>query len=194
MQVIFIRHGEPDLEQADRRGFIGMGRDMAPLTELGREQAKKAAQDPRLAGAQLIVSSPYTRALQTAAEVSRQTGLEIRVEVDLHEMIPDKTFQVKGAEENHALHLDFIQCQGEYPAGERRKWETVSEGAARTRRVLDRYLEMGYDKIIVAAHGGVIRRYTGELDIAYCGISQMEYNREFQCYGWVQTPPDLREE
>ena len=55
MQVIFIRHGEPDLEQADRRGFIGMGRDMAPLTELGREQAKKAAQDPRLAGAQLIV-------------------------------------------------------------------------------------------------------------------------------------------
>ena len=85
MQVIFIRHGEPDLEQADRRGFIGMGRDMAPLTELGREQAKKAAQDPRLAGAQLIVSPPYTRALQTAAEVSRQTGLEIRVEVKAEE-------------------------------------------------------------------------------------------------------------
>ena len=55
MQVIFIRHGEPDPEPADRRGFIGMGRDMAPLTALGREQARRAAEDPRLAGAQLIL-------------------------------------------------------------------------------------------------------------------------------------------
>ncbi len=49
MQVIFIRHGEPDPEPADRRGFIGMGRDMAPLTALGREQARRAAEDPRQA-------------------------------------------------------------------------------------------------------------------------------------------------
>ena len=188
MQVIFIRHGEPDPEPADRRGFIGMGRDMAPLTALGREQARRAAEDPRLAGARLILSSPYTRALQTAAEISRRTGLEIQVEMDLHEMIPDQTFQVKGAEENHALHLDFIRCQGEHPAGESRKWETVSQVVARTRRVLDRYLDLGYRKIIVAAHGGVIRRYTGAVDIAYAEINEVEYSREFRCYGWVQAP------
>ncbi len=41
--------------------------------------------DERLKSAQLIVASPYTRALETAAIISRETGLKIRVEVDLHE-------------------------------------------------------------------------------------------------------------
>lgn len=185
MKILFIRHGEPDYQPVDQRGFIGLGRDLAPLSALGVRQAEQAALDPRLADAQLIVSSPYTRALQTAAIVSRHTGLELRVETDLHEMIPDKTFQVKGLEQNSQFHQDFIRCQGEYPPGESRKWETIAEVIARTQRVLDRYLAEGYRSIAVAAHGGVIRRYTGRLEIEYCEISQMEYQAGFRCFGWV---------
>ena len=51
------------------------------------------AVDARLKTAELIVSSPYTRALQTAAIISRETGLKICIEVDLHEWEPDKTNQ-----------------------------------------------------------------------------------------------------
>ena len=40
---------------------------------------------------------------------------------------------------------------------------------------------------------GVIRRYTGAVDIAYAEINEVEYSREFRCYGWVQAP-SLREE
>ncbi len=185
MEIIFIRHGEPDKAEVDRRGFIGLGRELAPLTGVGIRQAGEAAENPLLEGSQLIVSSPYTRALQTAAIISRNTGLEIRVEVDLHEFIPDKTFQVKGEEESELLHQDFRECQGEYPEGEVRKWETIREIIDRTRVVPDKYVDGGYEKIIVVAHGGVIRRYVGEGEIRHCGVFKVEYSKDFKCFEWV---------
>ena len=63
MEIIFIRHGEPDKAEVDRRGVIGLGRELAPLTGVGIRQAGEAAENPLLEGSQLIVSSPYTRAL-----------------------------------------------------------------------------------------------------------------------------------
>jgi len=185
MKIVFIRHGEPDKEEVDRRGFIGQGRDMAPLTDLGIEQVEIVCKDARLEGCQIIVSSPYTRALQTAAIISKNTGLDIKVEIDLHEFIPDKTFQLKGNEENKKLHQEFLECQGEYPQGETRKWETISEIIARTQPVLDKYLEFGYEKILVVAHGGVIRRYVGEGLIPHCAAYEIEYEKDFSCFGWV---------
>lgn len=35
MKIIFIRHAKPDKLQVEVRGFIGQGREMAHLTELG---------------------------------------------------------------------------------------------------------------------------------------------------------------
>lgn len=46
MEVIMIRHGEPDYEPCDDRMFIGHGRDLSPLTENGIEQAKEVAKTP----------------------------------------------------------------------------------------------------------------------------------------------------
>ncbi len=185
MKIVFIRHGEPDKLEVDKRGFIGQGRDLAPLTELGIKQAEQVSRNPMLEGCQILLSSPYTRALQTAAIISRNTGLELKVEVDLHEFIPDKTFQVKGEDENKRLHKEFMQCLGEYPSGETRKWETITEIIQRTKPVFDRYLDWGYEKIAVVAHGGVIRRYTGVGVIAHCEVAEVEYSKEFRCYGWV---------
>jgi len=185
MKIVLIRHGEPDVVPVDERGWIGQGRNFAPLSEKGVRQAKAVSHHPLLEGCQIIVSSPYTRALQTAAIISRDTGLDICVEVDLHEFIPDKTFQLKGAEENKLLHEDFLRCKGEYPPGESRKWETIAEIIQRTKPVLDRYVDMGYEKIMVVAHGGVIRRYTGIADIAHCEVCEAAYSKDFECFGWV---------
>ena len=104
MKIVFIRHGDPDKSYVDEKGFIGQGRDLAPLSELGMKQANEISYNQALVYGQIILTSPYTRALQTAAIISRNTGLEIKVEVDLHEFIPDKTFRVKGEEEN-AFHI-----------------------------------------------------------------------------------------
>lgn len=185
MKIIFIRHGEPDKAYVDEKEFIGHGRDLAPLTELGIIQANEVSNNPSLNGSQIIVSSPYTRALQTAAIISKKTGLDIKVEVDLHEFIPDKTFMVKGEEENKDLHVDFMTCMGKYPEGETRKWETIHEIILRSKAVMDKYFDLGYEKIIIVAHGGVIRRYTGIGMIAHCEVSEIEYDKDFQCYHWV---------
>ena len=61
---------------------------MAPLTDEGVQQAELASKNEILKGSDLIVLSPYTRALQTASIISK-------VEIDLHEFIPDKTFCIK---------------------------------------------------------------------------------------------------
>ena len=74
MKIVFIRHGEPNKAEVDKRGFIGQGRDMAPLTELGIKQAEEVSLNPLLENCQVIVSSPYTRALQTAAIISKKIG------------------------------------------------------------------------------------------------------------------------
>lgn len=183
MKTVFIHHGEPDTSGVNAQGFTGQRRNFAPFTELGIQQAQTVSADPRLNGAQLIASSPYTRALQTAAILSKNTGLDITVEIDLHEFIPDKTFRLKGESENRALHEDFLQCRGEYPPGETCKWETITEIIARTKPVLDKYVDLGYEKIIVATHGSVIRRYSGKAGITHCEIFEMDNNKDFPCFG-----------
>ena len=89
MDLLLVRHGEPDYSDIDERGYIGHGRDLAKLTEKGVRQAERAAEDTRLQGAELILSSPYTRALQTASIISRITQIPLTVETDLHEWMPD---------------------------------------------------------------------------------------------------------
>lgn len=55
-----------------------------------------------------FVSSPYTRALQTAAIISQKTNIDITVEMDLHEWMPDLTFQYHVFEE--CLELTYNIC------------------------------------------------------------------------------------
>ena len=85
LKLIMIRHAEPDYSLCDKHNFIGHGRDLAPLSQKGIEQAEETAKDKRLIDAELIISSPYTRALQTAAIISRTTGIKLVVEVDIRE-------------------------------------------------------------------------------------------------------------
>jgi len=63
LKIIFIRHGEPNYLHCDERGFVGQGRDMAPLTDEGVQQTELVSKNELLKGSDLIVSSPYTRAL-----------------------------------------------------------------------------------------------------------------------------------
>lgn len=44
-KLIFVRHGEPDYSKVSERKYIGHGKDLADLTSLGKEQARKAARD-----------------------------------------------------------------------------------------------------------------------------------------------------
>lgn len=120
-----IRHGKPDYTSVDKRGFPAFGRDLAPLSEEAKQQISMMAKDERLQDASFIVSSPYTRALQTAAIISKEMRIEIQVEVDLHEWLPDLTFRYCTTEESVKLAEEFTKYRGIYPEGEQRQWETL---------------------------------------------------------------------
>ena len=92
MKVLLIRHGEPRYDEIKARGYHNFRYDFGRLTSNGVLQAKKAALDPSLTGATIIVSSPYTRSLQTAAIISRITQIELTVENDVHEWMPEVDF------------------------------------------------------------------------------------------------------
>jgi len=183
MEIVFIRHGKPDYTPCWERGFIGHGKDLACLVPEGIKQAEEVSKNPLLDGSELIVSSPYTRALQTAAIISKNTQLDITVEIDLHEFLPDKTFQYKGKEESYILHKDFCDCFGSYPVCETRKWETIEEIKNRVIAVMKRYLM--YNKIIVVAHGGVIRRFTGGAEVNLCTPYIVNFDENFIGFDWV---------
>lgn len=153
--LYLVRHGEADYSEMLEKGFYGFGRSFAPLSEKGICQAEATAIDERLKSAELIVSSPYTRALQTAAIISRETGLKICVEVDLHEWEPDKSNQYTTSEEAFMLTREFNLYKGVYPEGQQMKWETLEEVRKRMRRVADKYAD--YDKVIFVGHGMAFR-------------------------------------
>ena len=169
-----IRHGEADYSQMMEKGFFGFGRDFAPLSKIGIEQVEKAAKDERLKTAQIIVSSPYTRALQTAAIISRETGLKICVEADLHEWIPDKTNQYKTSEEAFALAKEFYENKGLYPKGQQLKWETLDEVRKRMQRVAEKYA--GYEKVIFVGHSMMFEALTGIEHMKPAEILEWEYS------------------
>jgi glucosyl-3-phosphoglycerate phosphatase len=77
--MILLRHGQSEFNLH----FTATKRDPgivdAPLTDLGHAQAAAAAETLANAGIRRIIASPYTRALQTAAPLSRALGLPVTV-------------------------------------------------------------------------------------------------------------------
>lgn len=170
-----IRHGEPDYESVSKLGFYGFGRSFAPLSECGLKQAEETAKDIRLLDADLIICSPYTRALQTAAIISREIDKEIVVEPELHEWIVDKTNSITSSEEVEMLGKEFQECKGVYPDGQEMRWETVSSLKKRIKRVADKYAD--YDKVIVVGHGMAFRVLKYIENIAPGEIIECEYEK-----------------
>jgi uncharacterized phosphatase len=172
-QFYFIRHGEPSWELADEKRLKGEQRNFVPLTEQGILQATAVAQDSRLELVEIIISSPYTRALQTAAIISRERNIPLAVEYDLHEWLPDLTSQFDSADSVQQVYDDFLTCGGEYPEGETRAWETWSSIRTRVESVLSRYVQ--YNHVAVVCHGMVIKSLTSVDSLPYCGIVEFSY-------------------
>lgn len=165
-QFIMIRHGEPTYEIVQSRGFKGLGHDLGQLTLQGREQAYLRALDNELKDAELIISSPYTRALETAAIISRITGIPLQVENDLHEWLIDTTM-VYEIDDYRKASDEFWQSKGIRSKDTLYPWESIDSVKNRVDKVLEKYLD--YKKVIVVCHGIVINSQTFLGDnLGYC--------------------------
>ena len=156
----FIRHGEMDASLGNTGFYRGFAWNMQTLTEKGAEQIRETAEDPVLHDAELIVTSPYGRALHSAAILSRALDLEIRVETGLHEWLADtETYAYVSDEQARAFYHALTENNGNHPAGEHCTWESADQMKARVTAVLEKYT--GYRKVIVVCHGTLMQYVLG---------------------------------
>jgi len=165
-----IRHGEPNWNLSNERSLRGAMRDYVPLTDNGIQQAEQLVSNhPYLEDCELIISSPYTRSLQTAAIINTTLCKPIRVEFDLHEWTPDN-WQANSVHELEELHRDYMKHNGQYPNGSTKLWETKESLIQRSSNVIKKYDYKS--KVIVVCHGMIISTLMDlrSEDINLCGV------------------------
>lgn len=172
-KFLLMRHGEADYMGPAKWGTRGWGADLAPLTERGIEEASAAVRRVREWDPSLIVASPMTRAMQTAAIVAHELRVPMRVEFDLHEWVPDRSFAWRDLEDVMRLQEAFVVHNGEWPDGTEQPWEPLSSVRTRAEGVLTRYAHTA-PRILVVCHGVVMYALTGQWVIAH--TESVEYS------------------
>jgi uncharacterized phosphatase len=141
----FIRHGQTDWNRDDKL----QGSSDIPLNDTGREQAHEAARVLAAAGSwTAVVSSPLSRARETAEIIAGELGLEI------------------GPSYRDLIERDYGPLEGDsssaavaaYPHRDYPGAETLNAVATRGRRALDAIAaDFGDADVVIVAHGTLIR-------------------------------------
>ena len=156
-----IRHGEPNWDLAAGENLkgaqVGWSAHIVPLTENGISQIENASRTLSTEDPELIISSPMSRSLQSAAILSRILDLPLRVEFDLHEWICGWRDSLELVGETVA---EMQKLGGEWPPGETKDWEPMSSVRDRVSRVLRQY--RSFHRVVVACHETVILSLTGK--------------------------------
>ena len=150
-RLILVRHGESEGNR--ERRFTTTPTEL-PLTETGRQQAREAATKigARFAP-ELVISSPYLRARDTAKIIAAGLELAMRIEEHLHER---DMGELKGQPYDAIVKLPGFDPAQHWiwkpPGGE--SFEDVKR---RTAPILDRLArEHAGREIVVVSHGGVM--------------------------------------
>ena len=166
-----IRHGQPDGSQRNTKVYQGFGVHLAGLSPEGAARIRETAKDPRLAGPGIILSSPYTRAVQTAAILSKALGADLVIETDLHEWLANRHYRYEDDAAAAQAYEAYQQARGSSPVPPP-LWEDATALRARALGVLQRYAS--YEKVLVACHGMLIQAVTGGPHPAYGEIVEFD--------------------
>lgn len=153
----FIRHGEDISKDINTKIYKNWGMNMITLTETGISQIRKLKDDERLKNAQIIVSSPYGRALHSAAILSKELGIDLVVETNLHEWVADKDYNYLSMEDARKSFREFENNKGIKNKECKYNWEDLETIKNRIISVLNKYKD--YDDVIIVTHGAVIKYF-----------------------------------
>lgn len=146
-RVYFVRHG---LSESNVAGIVSGAEDDADLTDEGRAGARRAGQDLKGKGIELIVCSPMKRTVETAEIIAREIGY------DPSKIVRDERFIERRvghlSRRSHEEYREFVRS-GQRVDGV----EHTDELADRVRAGLDTLKTYDADTILVVAHGGVGR-------------------------------------
>lgn len=157
-EFLLIRHATPDYSIIDERHYRGFGNDLAPITKEGEQEALNVSKDENLKDAQLVLVSPYTRTMQTACIICKELDLDMKVEIDLMEWIPDKSYMYDDYSKVVKWRNNYDENGGKCVYKDD-NFEEKDEIVKRVNNVLKKYTS--YSKVIVVTHGMVISALTG---------------------------------
>lgn len=160
-EIVLVRHGQT---AANIDGLL-VGRQDVLLTELGHQQASRAAERVHSLQPEAIVTSPLQRTRQTAAPISARTTLLPKVEDDIAEF---SFGDFEGWSEQDVLrshpHLRPL-LQGEAHPDE--PWPSGESGTGFVARVfagMGRIVTEHPDsRVVVVTHGGVIGTFLARM-------------------------------
>ena len=148
----FLRHGETDWNARN----LAQGNVDVPLNPVGVSQARAAAELLRGRGIRSIVSSPLSRAYDTALAAAAVIGQPVATEEELREV----SFGVQERQPMLAQWFDDWVAGLSTPEGA----ETFAELRARAARAVNRALE--YESpVLVVAHGALFRALRAEMGL-----------------------------
>ena len=151
MYLYLVRHGQS--VGNERQLFFGWSDH--PLTELGREQARQAAEKLKEVSFTRCLSSDLTRAWDTARICVESRGIEVEAAPALREQdlgaLEDLTFAQ--AQERHGEAFERMLADWAHvdpPGG-----ESVAHMKQRVGACVDRIVRLGEDTLIVAHNGSL---------------------------------------
>ncbi|QQS18839.1 histidine phosphatase family protein [Candidatus Saccharibacteria bacterium] len=137
-QLYFIRHGQSEL---NKRKILA-GHTDTPLTAKGREQAKAAGKGAHGLAIDCIVSSPLSRAHETAQILAREIGFPPDT-IILNRLVIERTYgELEGTPWDTESHIDDVDGV-----------ETLAEVLARAHETLAYVRSLPYENILIASHG-----------------------------------------
>lgn len=160
-ELIFVRHGQT---AANIAGLL-VGRQDVLLTDLGHQQAERAAERVERMQPESLITSPLQRTLQTAAPIAARTALLPKVEDDIAEF---SFGDFEGWSEREALsahpHLRPL-LRGEAHPDE--SWPNGESGTTFLARVFAGIGRIVADhpdsRVVVVTHGGVIGSFVARM-------------------------------
>ena len=184
--ITLVRHGETEWSRSGRH----TGRTDVPLTELGREQARRAGSKLADRNFALVLTSPLSRAEETCrlAGVGEGEPCDDLLEWDYGEYEGMTTNAIR------AERPDWLLWRDGTPGGEQPK-----EVAVRADRLIARLREISGD-VVLFSHGHILRmlgaRWVGmgpdggsRLALDTATISMLGHEREVSViHLWNETP------
>jgi len=178
-KLILVRHGE---SSGNRDRIFATSPHDLPLTELGYRQAHEAAQRiGQLFRPELVVTSAYLRASETARIIAGALALPLEIEPNLHE---------REVGSHRGRSYDSFLTEPDYDPQRPWLWkpqggESYEEVQARVGPILDRLAAAHTARdVVIVSHGGVMTTLwayvAGTWDEAYappnCGMVLIEHS------------------
>lgn len=175
MKLYLVRHGE----SLGNEQNIHQSNDTS-LSILGKRQAEELAKRFKSIDIDLILSSHYARAHETAQHISKLISKPIQIEETLHEIRRPSSILGKSADDPEVMKIKSIIRDNVDPDWHYEDEENIPEMLTRAKNLLDKLDKESTKNILAVSHGRFI---VAVLCVALFGdhLTPSTYNHMSDC-------------